>query len=128
MEVCALASHFRGFKFSKVLDLLTLRYSNCTGELTFANVFLSGQTLGLAYYAYSYPKIARKSKELAKDENLTCLFEENYRMEIAEVRLSSSLSLSFSLSSSFALSLSLGLTLSLPPSLPPTLSLVCTYS
>eukprot|EP00802_Teleaulax_amphioxeia_P008870 Tamp_08881.p1 GENE.Tamp_08881~~Tamp_08881.p1 ORF type:complete len:538 (+),score=72.42 Tamp_08881:2-1615(+) len=45
---------------------------------------LGGQTLGLAYYAFSYPKIAAKCTELAQEDNLMGLFQDKYRMQIAE--------------------------------------------
>jgi len=71
-------------------------------------ILFGGQTLGAIYYGMSYPKIAQRSKELATDENLTRLFEDNYRMEIAEVctlcTLSLSVPLSFSLCPSLPLS------------------------
>jgi hypothetical protein len=40
--------------------------------------------LGAVYYALSYPSIAQAGKELAADYNLTRLFENHYRMQIAE--------------------------------------------
>ena len=40
--------------------------------------------IGAVYYGLSYPQIARECETLAEADNLTRLFEENYRMEIAE--------------------------------------------
>ena len=42
------------------------------------------QVIGAVYYGLSYPQIARECETLAEADNLTRLFEENYRMEIAE--------------------------------------------
>ncbi|EKX54199.1 hypothetical protein GUITHDRAFT_160834 [Guillardia theta CCMP2712] len=47
-------------------------------------VFIGGQTFSLMFYMFTAPRIKKVTAELTEDHNLTKLFEDNYRMQIAE--------------------------------------------